>query len=29
VSGNELLLIKNGVLALVFGTVQTYAWLSA
>jgi sulfur transfer complex TusBCD TusB component (DsrH family) len=28
-SGNELLLIENGVLALLFGTVQTYAWLSA
>ena len=28
-SGNELLLLENGVLALLFGTVQTYAWLSA
>ena len=28
-SGNELLLIENGVLALLSGTVQTYAWLSA
>ena len=29
VSGNELSIIENGVLALLFGTVQTYAWLSA
>jgi hypothetical protein len=28
-SGNGLLLIENGVLALLFVTVQTYAWLSA
>lgn len=27
--GNELLLIENGALAIVFGAVQTYAWLSA
>ena len=26
---NVLLLIENGVLALLFGTVQTYAWLSS
>jgi len=26
---NELLLIENGALALLFGAVQTYAWLSA
>jgi hypothetical protein len=28
-AGNELLLIENGALALFFGAVQTYAWLSA
>ncbi|QLH81786.1 hypothetical protein [Halosimplex pelagicum] len=27
--GNQLLLIENGALALFFGAVQTYAWLSA
>ena len=26
---NVLLLIENGVLALLFGAVQTYAWLSS
>lgn len=26
---NVLLLVENGVLAVLFGTVQTYAWLSA
>ena len=26
---NALLLIENGVLALLFGAVQTYAWLSS
>jgi hypothetical protein len=26
---HELLLIENGALAVVFGAVQTYAWLSA
>ncbi len=26
---NVLLLIENGVLAVLFGAVQTYAWLSA
>lgn len=28
-SGNTPLLIENGTLALLFGAVQTYAWLSA
>jgi hypothetical protein len=27
--GNELLLVENGAFALLFGAVQTYAWLSA
>ena len=27
--GHDLLLLENGALALLFGTVQTYAWLSA
>lgn len=26
---NVLLLVENGVLALLFGAVQTYAWLSS
>jgi len=26
---NVLLLVENGVLAVLFGAVQTYAWLSA
>ena len=26
---NVLLLIENGVLALLFGAIQTYAWLSS
>ena len=26
---NTLLLIENGALALLFGAIQTYAWLSA
>jgi len=26
---NVLLLVENGALALVFGAVQTYAWLSS
>ena len=26
---NVLLLVENGVLALLFGAIQTYAWLSA
>ena len=26
---NTLLLVENGALALLFGAVQTYAWLSA
>jgi hypothetical protein len=29
VPGNELLLAENGALAVLFGAVQTYAWLSA
>ena len=28
-SSNTLLLIENGALALLFGAIQTYAWLSA
>jgi hypothetical protein len=28
-SGNVLLLVENGALALLFGAIQTYAWLSA
>lgn len=28
-TGHELLLVENGALALLFGAVQTYAWLSA
>lgn len=28
-SGSELLVIENGALALLFGAIQTYAWLSA
>lgn len=28
-AGSELLVIENGALALLFGAVQTYAWLSA
>ena len=28
-AGNQPLLIQNGVLAVVFGALQTYAWLSA
>lgn len=28
-SANSLLLIENAALALLFGAVQTYAWLSA
>lgn len=27
--GPTLLLVENGLLALLFGAVQTYAWLSA
>ena len=27
--GHDLLLLENGALALLFGTLQTYAWLSA
>lgn len=27
--GNEVLLVENGAFALLFGGVQTYAWLSA
>lgn len=27
--GNGVLLVENGALALLFGAVQTYAWLSA
>ena len=27
--GNGPLVVENGVLALLFGAVQTYAWLSA
>jgi len=27
--GQDLLLVENGALALLFGTIQTYAWLSA
>jgi hypothetical protein len=27
--GQGLLLIENGALALLFGAIQTYAWLSA
>lgn len=27
--GHGMLLIENGALALLFGAVQTYAWLSA
>ena len=26
---NVLLLVENGVLALLFGAIQTYAWLSS
>ena len=26
---NPLLLVENGVLALLFGAIQTYAWLSS
>lgn len=29
VADNVLLLVENGVLALLFGAVQTYAWLSS
>ena len=28
-AGNTPLLVENGALALVFGAVQTYAWLSS
>ena len=28
-AGTDLLAIENGALALLFGAVQTYAWLSA
>ena len=28
-AGNQPLLIENGALAVLFGAVQTYAWLSA
>lgn len=28
-SSHLLLLIENGVLAILFGAIQTYAWLSA
>jgi hypothetical protein len=28
-SGHGLLVLENGALALLFGTIQTYAWLSA
>ncbi|PSP78185.1 hypothetical protein BRC81_09125 [Halobacteriales archaeon QS_1_68_20] len=28
-AGNDLLVVENGALALLFGAVQTYAWLSA
>ncbi|WP_226010020.1 hypothetical protein [Halomicrobium salinisoli] len=27
--GNELLLIENGAFAVLFGAIQTYAWLSS
>jgi hypothetical protein len=27
--GNEGLLVENGALAVLFGAIQTYAWLSA
>lgn len=27
--GNEVLLVENGALAVLFGAIQTYAWLSA
>jgi len=27
--GNQPMLVENGVLAVLFGAVQTYAWLSA
>lgn len=27
--GNNLLIIENGVLTVLFGAIQTYAWLSA
>ena len=29
ISGHTLLVIENGVLALAFGAIQTYAWLSS
>jgi len=28
-SGDTFLLVENGALALLFGAIQTYAWLSA
>lgn len=27
--GNNVLIIENGVLTVLFGAIQTYAWLSA
>jgi hypothetical protein len=27
--GNEVLLVENGALAVLFGAIQTYAWLSS